>query len=118
MAEDLRYCMLGCCHFVNNQTATKDQYDQAVIKAKPGLKEITLIPCRKADNGVQHSAEKSAGFYLGIRFYHGSLFPGSTTPYVFDRETGARRGEATAEDLRVWNDANRQAVEDARKPKP
>ena len=115
MADDLRYCMLGCCHLVNNQPATKDQFEQAVKKAKPGLKEITLIPCRKTDNGVQHAAEDSAGFYLGIRFYHSSLFPGSTTPYVFDRETGARRGEATAEDLRVWNAAHVQAVKDAKK---
>jgi hypothetical protein len=89
-----------------------------VKTAKPrfpnGL-EVTLIPCRKADEGVQHATEKSAGFYLGIRCYHRSLFPGSTVPYVFETETGARRGEATVEDIKKWNDAHRRAVEDARK---
>jgi hypothetical protein len=117
MPDDLRYCMLGCCHFVNNEPATKDQYELAVKKATPGFSgvEITLIPCRKADDGIQHATERSAGFYLGIRFYHRSLFPGSTVPYVFERETGTRRGEATAEDIKKWNDARSRAVEDAKK---
>ena len=122
MPDELRRCwLLGCCHFVNNQPVTPEEYEEAVKRNQPGFglpgPTESLISCRKT--GGQDAAEISTGFYLGTRVKRafGTVIPDGKMPYIYDRATGNLLREATEADIRKWNEAHRKAVEDAQKSK-
>ena len=128
MPDQLRFCFMRCCHFVNDQPASRSEYESAVERNRqslilPGPIEW-MIPCRVAGVGggsrVQEAAETEVGFYLGsgVRRAYGNLVQDGNMPAVFDKRSGKFLRVATADDVKQWNNGWRAAVENERKAQP
>jgi len=116
MPDDLRFCALGCCHFVNSRLTTQCAYELAARGYLLGLNLAepvrTMIPCRKAGGRINYAVERNLGFYIGLRLPRTTGIPvlEDKNPLVFDATSGDFLRIATDEDLRRWNMARRQAL--------
>jgi hypothetical protein len=123
MADDLRFCMQGCCLSVNNQPVNRQEYDAAVARNNPGWTPpgvlVRMIPCRKHTSAVEASTEASCGYYFGagLRQMQGRSIADGQHPAVYDKATNEYRRQATDEDIKRWNDAWKAAVEKERAAK-
>ena len=114
MPDDLRFCVWGCCHFVNNRPTTRVAYQLTAHAYKLGLNspepDETIIPCRKAVGRLQYSIESSLSFYIGFRLPRttGLSIHEDENALVFDHVTGDFLRVATDDDIRRWNVARRQ----------
>jgi hypothetical protein len=114
MPDDLRFCVWGCCHFVNNRPTTRIAYQLTAHAHELGLNspepDEIIIPCRKARARLRYSIESELGFYIGLRLPRstGILAPETGNPLVFDDASGEYLRVATDDDIRRWNVARRR----------
>jgi len=120
MPDDLRFCALGCCYFVNSRPTTQFAYELSARAHLLGLNasepEQTMIPCAKAGSGINYAVARKLGFYTGLRLPGTAAMRvlGDKNPLVFDAITGVFLRTATVEDLQAWNTARRQALRTVR----
>src|SRR5271170_885459 len=71
MPDDLRFCALGCCYFVNGRPTTQYAYELSARAYLLGLTvseaDQTMIPCAKAGDGINYALARKLGFYTGLR---------------------------------------------------
>lgn len=112
MPTDLRRCLAGCCHFIDNQPASNADYEKAVHNQVE-----VLIPCRNIP--ADHFAKKvqeDAGFYFGtpVQRAFGTPLPVGGA-FVYNHKTGAFLRQATTEDIKKWNESWKRVGAETRK---
>ena len=111
MPDDLRTCATGCCNFIGDESASREQYEKALGSSAFGGVVETKIPCRKALTPAQDAIETAAGFYLGYRVRAGSPLPAGGNPPVFEKDTNKYLGDATPEHYKKWRDETRRTCQ-------
>lgn len=117
--DDLRFCLQGCCRFINNLPVSNVEYD-AVPRPVVGPSIVEAqIPCRKNIPNVQKITEEEVGFYLGApqKRIGSTLMTTGGKDIVFDASTGKHLREATDDDMKKWKGAWSQAVKTEREKK-
>jgi hypothetical protein len=112
MTHELRYCSLGCCHFVDNQPVSQADYEKAFCN------QIEIwIPCRNVPKGhFQKKLEDTVGFYLGTPIHRDFCkVPSGRPPFAFSSATGERLREATTDDIKRWNEVRSTLIAEAHK---